>query len=80
MIMSRLIQGTILATSFFAISFSVSAQSGSLALDETPYLDHEVLVMFQQHVSGEEGVEILGRFLDIEVLGVPSPSSKRRKA
>ena len=76
MIMSRLIQGTILATSFFAISFSVSAQSGSLALDETPYLDHEVLVMFQQHVSGEEGVEILGRFLDIEVLGVPSPSSK----
>ena len=76
MLSSRLIMSSLLAFSLLTISYASTAQSDYLASDETPYLDQEVLVMFQQHVTGDEGIEILSRVADIEVLSVPSPSSK----
>ena len=52
-----------------------SSLFGQLASDETPFIEHEVLVMLDADVQSEKILEALASSVEFEVIGVPSPST-----
>ena len=49
--------------------------NGQIAADETPFIDHEVLVMLDTNVEAEKVLAELESLATFEVIGIPSPST-----
>ncbi len=49
---------------------------GQISSDETPYIEHELLVMIQPEVEAEKVLASLKSSVDFAVMGIPSPSTK----
>ncbi len=48
---------------------------GQIASDETPFIEHEVLVMLASDVQPDKVLTELAKEVEFEVLGIPSPST-----
>jgi len=48
---------------------------GKIAADETPFIEHEVLVMLASGIDPEKALSELATQVDFEVIDVPSPST-----
>jgi len=63
----------LLTTCFAFFALSGTAQ---IASDETPFLEHELLLMIESDVESEKVLTSLKASINFDVLGVPSPSAK----
>ena len=48
---------------------------GQIASDETPFIEHEILVMLASDVQPDKVLTELAEDVDFQILGVPSPST-----
>jgi hypothetical protein len=63
----------------FAISVTLLdgfAQLAHVDVNETPFVDHELLLMLQAHEEPQQAIQELKKQVDFEVIGIPSPSAK----
>ena len=63
-----------LLTACFA--FFALTGTAQIASDETPFIEHELLLMIESEVEAEKVLSSLKASINFDVLGVPSPSAK----
>ncbi|MGB2015421.1 MAG: S8 family serine peptidase, partial [Flavobacteriales bacterium] len=59
----------------FAVLCFTASLFGQIATDETPFIEHEILVMLANDVQPDKVLTELAEDVDFQILSVPSPST-----